>query len=120
MPTYLFVYGTLMRGECRSRHLAGATFVGEARTAAGYRLYDVGEYPALVTAGFGGSILGELWQVTDERMLALDEIEGVNEGLYRRQTIRLEPPHHDLCVTTYIYLPSVSGLLDISPCWRAR
>lgn len=120
MRTYLFVYGTLMRGECRSGHLAGETFVGEARTAAGYRLYDVGAYPALAAAGAGGSILGELWQVSDAKLRALDEVEGVDDGLYRRQAIRLEPPHDGLDVTTYIYLPSVSGLPDISPCWRER
>ena len=47
MATHLFVYGTLMRGECRERHLAGQEFVGAAQTAPGFRLYNVGEYPAL-------------------------------------------------------------------------
>lgn len=118
MPVHLFVYGTLMRGECRQRHLAGEEFVGAAETSPHYRLYDVGEYPALVAADPGVSIAGELWLVTDDTLRNLDDVEGVDEGLYERRVIWLQPPYDRLRAVTYVYLPSVAGLPDLGASWR--
>ena len=42
-----FFYGTFMRGQPGEANLAGATFLGEARTAPRYRhLLDPGRAPA--------------------------------------------------------------------------
>jgi gamma-glutamylaminecyclotransferase len=120
MPAYLFVYGTLLRGECRQDRLAGEEFVGAAATAPEYRLYDVGEYPALVVADRGTSIAGELWLVGDEALRELDDVEGVDEGLYARQPVRLLPPYDRLRAETYVYMQSVTGLAEIGPGWRDR
>ena len=60
----LFVYGTLKRGGCRHAPLACQRFLGEARTAPLYRLYDLGSYPGLVPADEGGDVVhGELYEV---------------------------------------------------------
>jgi gamma-glutamylaminecyclotransferase len=120
MPAHLFVYGTLMRGENRHRHLERETFVADVQSAPGYRLYDAGDYPALVEDPDGTSVVGELWLVSDATLLALDEVEGVDEGLYARRRIPLLPPQTDIRAEGYVYLESVAGLPDISPSWRDR
>lgn len=120
MPTHLFVYGTLMRGESRHRHLAEETFVDQARSAPGYRLFDLGDYPALVEDPDGLSIVGELWLVGDAALRELDDVEGVDEGLYARRPIPLLPPHDGIAAEGYVSLESVAGLPDISPSWRER
>jgi gamma-glutamylcyclotransferase (GGCT)/AIG2-like uncharacterized protein YtfP len=120
MSSYLFVYGTLMRGECRQQFLADQQFLGAAATVAGYRLYNVGQYPALVVADAGVSIIGELWRVDDAKLLGLDIVEEVSAGLYARQPVRLRPPHEKLIVETYFYLPNVMGLPELGSDWRAR
>ena len=43
----VFVYGTLMTGQCADNRLEGAVFAGPARLD-GYALYDLGRYPGIV------------------------------------------------------------------------
>lgn len=120
MPTHLFVYGTLMRGESRHRHLAGQTFVAEAQTQPDYRLFNVGDFPALVSASPGRPIAGELWLVSDETLRELDDVEGTDEGLYARVPVHLPSPFDNVVAETYIYLQSVDGLPEINGNWRDR
>jgi len=118
-PTTLFVYGTLKRGDVRAPLLHGQTFLGEARTAARYRLFNTGEYPALVEAesvGLAGrSIHGELWRVDAGCLARLDEEEGVDEGLYARRPVafvdQAEPAE------SYFYLLATNGLPDCGERW---
>jgi len=120
MSTTLFVYGTLKRGDVRAPLLAGQTFLGEARTAARYRLFNTGDYPALVDAGplgvAGRSILGELWQVDADCLARLDEEEGVDEGLYARRTVALIEPAEP--AESYFFLLPVNGLPDCGERWE--
>jgi gamma-glutamylcyclotransferase (GGCT)/AIG2-like uncharacterized protein YtfP len=120
MATHLFVYGTLMRGESRHRHLEGETFVADVRSAPGYRLFDAGDYPALVEDSEGVSILGELWLVSDAALRELDDVEGVDEGLYSRRRVPLLPPHADVVAEGYVYLEPVAGMAEIGRSWRDR
>ncbi|MFO1091706.1 MAG: gamma-glutamylcyclotransferase family protein [Planctomycetaceae bacterium] len=120
MPTHLFVYGTLMTGESRHRYLAAATLIGAARTTPEYRLFDAGDYPALVADPVGQSIAGELWLVGDDTLRELDEVEGTDEGLYARVPVHLQPPFDKRAAETYIYLQSVAGLPEINGDWRER
>ena len=85
--TLLFVYGTLMRGGRYHELLASARFCGEARTPPCFRLVELGEYPALVSGD--ACVSGELFQVDDETLAAIDELEG-HPDLYERRRILLE------------------------------
>jgi gamma-glutamylcyclotransferase (GGCT)/AIG2-like uncharacterized protein YtfP/lysophospholipase L1-like esterase len=114
----LFVYGTLKRGECRSHVLREQTFLGDVRTAPGYRLYDTGSYPALVEDREGQAIEGELWEVDDPCLKIIDAIEGVPH-LYRRQPLSLDAARRDDDVQTYIYQQSTDGLQDCGSRWDA-
>jgi gamma-glutamylcyclotransferase (GGCT)/AIG2-like uncharacterized protein YtfP len=83
----LFVYGTLMGGQANACELAGATFLGAARTAAVYTLYDLGPYPGLC-AGGGTSVTGELYQLAPGQLGRLDDFEE-HPTLYCRTPIAL-------------------------------
>lgn len=114
----LFVYGTLKKGCKNHRHLAGQRFDGEAATAAGYRLHDLGEYPGMVfDPGTPGHVRGELWSVDDDALARLDAFEGVGEGLYRRAPVGLAAPHDGTTAWTYLYLRDVSRAPAIGPAW---
>lgn len=118
--TYLFVYGTLMRGQERHRLIADQTFIAAASTTPDYRLYDVGVYPALVEEQPGRCIAGEVWLVADERLALLDRAEGVDEGLYARRRVQLQPPHDGWNAQAYCYTRSVRGLADLGGSWLRR
>lgn len=117
--TLLFVYGTLMRGGCRASALSGQRFRGAVRTEPRYRLFDCGSYPGLVeaTRGPGRSIVGELWEVDAACLHQLDQIEGVNEGLYARQPVRLLHKTGDRPVEAYFYLPPTGGFRECGVRW---
>ena len=114
----LFVYGTLKRGDVRAPLLDGQHYLGQAKTTQSYRLFNVGEYPALVQAAplglAGRSIHGELWSVDDRCLARLDEEEGVDEGLYERRMIGLVDTQ---AAWTYLYMHSTQGLADCGDHW---
>jgi gamma-glutamylcyclotransferase (GGCT)/AIG2-like uncharacterized protein YtfP len=118
MATNIFVYGTLMRGDCRHGALDGQKFLGEAKTVSRYRMYDVGTYPALVKSPGGLEIEGELWSVDDSCLARLDDVEGVPEGLYTRRPIRLQPPFEGVAAQAYFFLKSTTGMADCGTRWR--
>jgi gamma-glutamylaminecyclotransferase len=70
----VFVYGSLRRGLANHRLLAGAAFEGVCRTASGFRLYDLGPFPAMVAAEHG-RVLGELYTADDATLARLDRLE---------------------------------------------
>lgn len=73
----LFVYGTLRRGGSNdiARLVPDATFVAEASMRG--RLYDLGEYPALVADENAGWVSGEIYAVPEPAWPTLDALEEV-------------------------------------------
>ncbi len=112
--TLIFVYGTLKRGGSNHQHLAGQTFLGEGRTGPGFRLFDLGAYPGMVARADGHrGVPGEVWAVDAACLARLDVLEGVAEGLYRRDRVTLFPPFADRPVETYFYARTVEGRPEI-------
>src|SRR5262245_42620861 len=110
MSTLLFVYGTLKRGCKNHHHLAGQVFVGAARTPPGFRLYDLGGYPAIgANSDDREGVLGEVWSVDARALQVLDHFEGVHDGLYRRGPVSLLPPFADRKVEAYFSVLPVAG-----------
>lgn len=115
----LFVYGTLKRGCANHHFLAGQNFVGEARTAPGFRLYDLGGYPGLVARSDDhDGVAGEIWSVDPAALVRLDALEGLGEGHYRREPIPLAPPFADQGIEGYRYNFSVKGRREVGNTWR--
>jgi gamma-glutamylaminecyclotransferase len=112
--TLIFVYGTLKRGGSNQHYLAGQKFIGEARTTPGFRLFDLGTYPGMVAkADDRDGVSGEVWSVEVDCLEHLDLLEGIKEGLYRREPVPLLAPFADRKVEGYIYARSVEGLRDL-------
>jgi gamma-glutamylcyclotransferase (GGCT)/AIG2-like uncharacterized protein YtfP len=86
-------------------------------TAAGYRLFHLGDYPGLLEEADGGSIEGELYEVTDDRLCALDDVEGVDENWYARRPIRLEAPFAGVPAEAYFFLGDVRGMHELKRRW---
>lgn len=83
MSEYLFVYGTLRTGL---RPVEVAPLLAElklvsAATVSG-RLYDLGEYPGVRFEEGFGSVIGELFELSDPptHLSALDSYEGFDEN----------------------------------------
>jgi gamma-glutamylaminecyclotransferase len=114
----IFVYGTLKRGCSNHHYLAGQTFIGEARTRPGFRLYALDGFPGMVlrTDDHEG-VHGEVWSVDAACLARLDVLEGVAEGLYRREVIDLLPPFADQAVEAYVYPHGVEDRLDLGSVW---
>lgn len=108
--TTLFIYGTLKRGASNHAVIADQTYLGDARTEPGYRLFLVADYPGLVKdPSDQRGVQGELWSVTPEALARLDAFEGVPEKLYRRDRINLLPPESEIPAQTYYYLRNIRG-----------
>ena len=81
---YVFVYGTLRRGESNHHYLTGAAFVDHGITAPEFTMVDFGSYPAIVEGG-QTAVVGEVYRVDLPILARLDLLEEVPE-LYRRVT----------------------------------
>jgi gamma-glutamylaminecyclotransferase len=114
----IFVYGTLKRGLSNHHFLAGQAFVGHARTAPGYALYELSGYPGMVpTPGNAEGVAGEVWSVDDACLAHLDELEGTDQGLFRREPVPLLAPFAAMQVETYLYNESLVGRRLVGSIW---
>lgn len=114
-PFLLFVFGTLMTDGPRHYALAGARFLGPARTRPNVQLLDLGPYPGLVHAPDGGrSVVGELFEVPLHLLPQLDEIEGA-PTLFRLEAVLLEG--QDQPVFAYFYQQLSTGVLYTAERW---
>lgn len=115
--TRVFVYGTLLRGESNHNLLTDSRFLGMARTEPLFSLFDLGGYPAMSSGGCT-SVLGEIYEVTEEVLEALDELEG-HPDWYRRVPIKLSG---GISAETYLMEPNqVAGRpLIQGGNWRER
>jgi gamma-glutamylcyclotransferase (GGCT)/AIG2-like uncharacterized protein YtfP len=116
--TLVFVYGTLKRGSSNHSHLAGQEFMGTARTVPGYTLFNLDGYPGMVRQeGDLDGVKGEVWSVDDACLAALDELEGVSEGLYRREAVPLAAPFAERSVEAYLYLREFHASRKVGAEW---
>jgi gamma-glutamylcyclotransferase (GGCT)/AIG2-like uncharacterized protein YtfP len=84
----VFVYGTLLQGEPNHDFLASARLIRAARTEPSFELVSLGPFPAMVPGG-KAAVVGEIYEVDDETLAALDRLEG-HPDFYHREWIRLE------------------------------
>lgn len=102
MPTWVFVYGTLMPGHLRWEVLAPHADEHRPATVTGV-LWDTGRgWPALQVAAdlvaasgvesrtVPGRLVGLADRAADRVLATLDDIEGVDRGLYRRVRLPID------------------------------
>ena len=115
----LFVYGTLKRDGPNHAHLARQKLIGAARTAQGFTLYSLGDYPGMVRAPDDhDGVTGEVWAVDEACLQRLDHLEGVAENLYRRGPVPLRDPFEASTVQTYFYLRPIAARPHVGATWR--
>ena len=103
--TALFVYGTLKRGFFnygrylgRAESSGKAVFIGDGCTLENYPMVvrpanqngSSGAPQLLDEAGKGFSVMGEVYLIDESTLKAMDILEGVHRGRYRRQTINVQ------------------------------
>ena len=114
----IFVYGSLKRGHRNHAFLQGQSFLGTAHTVAGFRLFDLGDYPGMVAWPEDKTgVAGEVWAVNAACLVQLDQLEGTAEGLYRRAPVPLLAPFAGQTVETYFYLHPIDGRRDAGSVW---
>ena len=121
----IFVYGTLMRGQCAFGKLRNSRFLGSG-VLYGYAMYDLGNYPGIVQCS-EEKVLGEVYAVDDETLKKMDEYE--DEGrLYTRSSGSITlSDGNTVNAYFYKYNHSVSGppirtfwnMRDDDPVWYA-
>ncbi len=87
---YVFVYGTLRKGDCRFVILEGCECLHEEAFVDGFEMLNFGSFPGIVPGA--GRIVGEIYEIDDELLAQLDRIEGYREddpknSLYIRQKV---------------------------------
>ncbi len=106
MAHRVFVYGTLKRGFPNHALLRQATFIDTAQSLERYPmiLQGHGVSPAMIPeVGQGHRIVGEVWEVDDAQLAALDHLESTHlPNGYIRETIVVEAPGGNLDADVYL------------------
>lgn len=100
----VFVYGTLRRGGVRAMPelFPGSEFVGSASVRG--QLYDFGEYPGLRLGESGSEVAGEVYEVSEEVLRKLDDIEA--PAYYSRREVEVSLGGES--VTCWVYEPDLN------------
>ena len=104
---YVFVYGTLLKGE-RNHSLIGESRLVDTATVSGYSMYDIGSFPAIVP---GKEIItGEIYEIDSDTLENLDLLEGEGE-LYKRKCAPVQlNSGKAVFAHVYEYLHDIDGL----------
>ena len=100
----VFVYGTLLKGENLNSCLNNSQFIGYGFTKGA--LFDLGYYPG-IRKGYD-DVYGELYEVNDETLRQLDQIERYCPGnqaqsLYMRKEVTIIMLHDGSLEQAYVY-----------------
>ena len=111
---YVFVYGTLKQGFPNFEINQGTRLPGAFMTAERYPLYLVGErcVPWMVSQpGAGRQVFGEVFEVDDAALLAMDKLEGIGKLYgYRRQKIRVTDAESLCELSVFAYVKPLEQL----------
>lgn len=108
---YVFVYGTLMKGQRNhERFLRDEDFVADGRIE-GFRNYDLGSYSGIVYGN--GQVAGELYFVDDETLDSLDVLEGEGDLYLRKCTEVFTNGRERVEAFVYVYNRSYEGCREI-------
>jgi gamma-glutamylcyclotransferase (GGCT)/AIG2-like uncharacterized protein YtfP len=114
--SYLFVYGTLMKGQRLHHHLgdpSAARYVGPAKIRGELYRLPARRYPAAIQSLSADHFVhGELYRMRKPAHVlpALDEVEGCNEGLFERRLVNVWAKGTKRRAWTYLFaqpLPKV-------------
>jgi gamma-glutamylcyclotransferase (GGCT)/AIG2-like uncharacterized protein YtfP len=103
--TTLFFYGSLRKGEYNFERFAeqwpGALKEIGSGYIVGWDLVDLGSYPSIVPATEESSVVGEVYEVSDEVFQHVEKLEA--EADYTRHVVAVHTLGGDACVRAYAY-----------------
>lgn len=91
------VYGMLRRDFHLSGYLAQSRFLGEHRLK-GFDLYVFKQTHVPMIKRGKGEVTVEVYEVSDYLICDLDIVEAVNQGLYRRETVKINGANTEVYV----------------------
>ncbi len=98
-----FAYGSNMDPEQMARRCVSAVLDGVAELPA-HRFVVTRDGYGSVAPEPAGTVHGVVWRLAEADERALDEYEGVPEGLYRKEVKLVYPPRHGTPVEVLIYV----------------
>jgi gamma-glutamylaminecyclotransferase len=105
---WVFVYGTLRKGQPNHEVLATSTYIGEFRTTTAYPLVVSTAYfgPVLLDIpGTGSSVSGEVYAVTAATLATLDKLENADGVHYTRRAVKIaRSSDPSATASAYVYL----------------
>ncbi|MDM5155189.1 gamma-glutamylcyclotransferase family protein [Bacillus sp. DX1.1] len=110
---YVFVYGTLRKNEINAHYLQDSTCIAAEAWTYG-KLFDTNEYYPAMVPSIDEKVHGEVYEVSDTVLKALDELEeytgNPEEDLYDRitQSVYLENRN----ITAYVYVAQSEEMLQ--------
>jgi gamma-glutamylaminecyclotransferase len=110
MKTKVFVYGTLKRGGIYHHYISKEDrFLSTAITKKNYRLFACKECPFLIEQDDKNSyqVHGEIFEVSNDTLLKLDELEEVPDIYYKKDIDVLDSNGNELKILTYFYHPNL-------------
>ncbi|HEY9816912.1 MAG TPA: gamma-glutamylcyclotransferase family protein [Candidatus Obscuribacterales bacterium] len=105
MKYLAFVYGSLKQGFGNHRLLKASTFLGEAKLSQCGAMYSLGGFPAVTLGKRVSPIHGELYEIDENTLDALDSLEG-HPHFYQRTEVDVLQEDEDgvYRVRAFVYL----------------
>ena len=105
----VFVYGTLMKNLSNHFYLKSSTFLGECYTLEKYIILIDGSIPYLSTSKNIYNIKGELYDISNDTLKQIDELE--DEGnWYKRKELKIVL--NEKIITCYAYFNDQTDQTD--------
>ena len=105
----VFVYGTLMKNLSNHFYLKSSTFLGECYTLEKYIILIDGSIPYLSTSKNIYNIKGELYDISNDTLKEIDELE--DEGnWYKRKELKIVL--NEKIITCYAYFNDQTDQTD--------
>lgn len=98
MKHKVFVYGTLKKGYCNHYLLLGKT--PQKATAPNIQLHTGTDYPFAIRGQ--GTVHGEVYEIDDEILRALDQLEQDHDDYYRELTLVLLETQQEMMAWIYL------------------
>lgn len=121
----VFVYGTLKRGYHNHRLLEKALYLGKARTTAKWAMIGKSlPFPYLLERNDNGYYVeGEVYEVSDSELWALDRLEGVPTH-YRKENVYVKYLDDNVYEQATVYVKTsfskdYEDKTDLIKCWGA-
>jgi gamma-glutamylcyclotransferase (GGCT)/AIG2-like uncharacterized protein YtfP len=102
MRQYLFVYGSLKRGQILHHRLGGKPIFQTTLKGFDCYVHPAVWYPSLIKGT--RSIIGEVYEISPMKLKEIDVIEGVSSGLYFRESVHIKHPKTYATMNVFVYI----------------